>query len=37
VARRVGPKDGEKSTVENFARMWREDDPTALLIKWSNL
>ena len=32
-ARRVGPKVGEKSAVENFARMWREDDPAALLIK----
>ena len=33
VARRVGPRDGEKSAVENFAMMWREDDPAALLIK----
>jgi len=37
MVRRVRPKDGEKPTVKNFARMRREDDPTALLIKWNNL
>lgn len=33
VARRVAPKDGSESVLDNFVRMWREDAPGALLMK----